>query len=93
MKDLTLTCLAAFLMLSSVGVCSPAAQPKSQSGAGKLVLSHAEYLDRIQAVWMAQMIAQRTGGRFEHQPSSVLAFTPLAHLPGHAPVVRSSFLA
>ena len=54
--------------------------------AGTLVLSHAEYLDRIQAVWTAQMIAQRTGGRFEHKPASTLRFTPLSHLPGYAPV-------
>jgi len=32
------------------------------------------------------MIAQRTGGRFEHQPASVLPQTPLSHLPGYAPV-------
>ena len=32
------------------------------------------------------MIAQRTGGRFEHQPASALKMTPLATLPGHAPV-------
>jgi ADP-ribosylglycohydrolase len=51
-----------------------------------LVLSHAEYLDRIQAVWTAQMIAQRTGGRFEHQTASTLPITPLSHLPGYAPV-------
>src|SRR5229473_5963174 len=51
-----------------------------------LVLSHAEYLDRVQAVWTAQMIAQRTGGRFEHQTASTLRITPLSHLPGYAPV-------
>jgi len=49
-------------------------------------MSHAEYLDRVQAVWMAQMIAQRTGGRFEHQPASVVKVTPLSPMPGHAPV-------
>ena len=51
-----------------------------------LELSHAEYLDRIQAVWTAQMIAQSTGVRFEHQPASTLRSTPLSHLPGYAPV-------
>jgi hypothetical protein len=51
-----------------------------------LTLSHAEYLDRIQAVWTAQMIAQRTGGRFEHKPASTLPITPLSKLPGYAPV-------
>jgi hypothetical protein len=51
-----------------------------------LLLSHAEYLDRVQAVWTAQMIAQRTGGRFEHRTASTLRITPLSHLPGYAPV-------
>ena len=51
-----------------------------------LELSHAEYIDRVQAIWTAQMIAQLTGLRFEHQPASVLRDTPLSHPPGHAPV-------
>jgi len=51
-----------------------------------LVLSRAEYLDRIQAIWTAQMIAQMTGVRFEHQQASSLPVTPLSHLPGYAPV-------
>ena len=51
-----------------------------------LTLSHADYLDRVQAVWTAQMIAQKTGARFEHQPASSLRVTTLAHLPGYAPV-------
>ena len=51
-----------------------------------VTLSHAEYLDRVQAVWTAQMIAQRTGGRFEHKPASALRTTPLSALPGYAPV-------
>ena len=32
------------------------------------------------------MIAQRTGGRFEHQTASALPITPLCQLPGYAPV-------
>jgi hypothetical protein len=40
----------------------------------------------MQAIWTAQMIAQMTGVRFEHQPASTLPFTPMTHLPGHAPV-------
>jgi hypothetical protein len=51
-----------------------------------LVLSHDEYLDRVQAIWMAQMIGQITGVRFEHQVASALPVTPLSHLPGYAPV-------
>jgi len=61
-------------------------QREAAPTAGTLVLSHAEYLDRVQAVWTAQMIAQRTGGRFEHKPASALPVTPLSHLPGYAPV-------
>ncbi len=51
-----------------------------------LLLSRAEYLDRVQAIWTAQMIAQITGVRFEHQPASTLPVTPMTHLPGYAPV-------
>ncbi|MGP0017736.1 MAG: ADP-ribosylglycohydrolase family protein [Candidatus Sulfotelmatobacter sp.] len=51
-----------------------------------LALSRAEYLDRVQAIWTAQMIAQITGVRFEHQQASVLPVTPMTHLPGYAPV-------
>jgi len=63
-----------------------AERPEATSTAGTLVLSHAAYLDRVQAVWTAQMIAQRTGGRFEHKPASALRITPMSHLPGYAPV-------
>lgn len=58
----------------------------AQAASPILTMSHAEYLDRVQAVWTAQMIAQRTGGRFEHQTASTLPITPLSHLPGYAPV-------
>lgn len=51
-----------------------------------LTISHAEYLDRVQAIWTAQMIAQMTGLRFEHRQASTLPVTPLTHLPGYAPV-------
>ena len=61
-------------------------QRKADTPTQTLAMSHAEYLDRVQAVWTAQMIAQRTGGRFEHQPASTLRMTPLSHLPGYAPV-------
>lgn len=62
------------------------AQPMASPANQTLTLSHSGYLDRIQAVWTAQMIAQRTGGRFEHQPASAMPATPLSHLPGYAPV-------
>jgi len=51
-----------------------------------LTLTHAEYLDRVQAIWTAQMIGQLTGLRFEHQTASVLPQTPLSQPPGYAPV-------
>lgn len=50
------------------------------------MLSRSEYLDRVQAIWTAQMVAQMTGVRFEHQQASALPATPLTHLPGYAPV-------
>jgi len=61
-------------------------QRKISSLTRTLDLSHAEYVDRVQAIWSAQMIAQLIGLRFEHQPASVLRETPLSHPPGHAPV-------
>ncbi|MBS1853109.1 MAG: ADP-ribosylglycohydrolase family protein [Acidobacteria bacterium] len=51
---------------------------------GVLTLSHAEYLDRVQAIWMAQMIGQMTGVRFEHRQASVLPVTPMSAPHGHA---------
>jgi len=76
----------ALTVFCSACLHSQATKHKVRADAGTLVLSHAEYLDRVQAVWTAQMIAQRTGGRFEPHPASVLKITPLATLPGHAPV-------
>jgi hypothetical protein len=66
---------------------SLAAQAEStERSSSWLVLSHAEYLDRVRAIWTAQMIAQMTGVRFEHQPASAVPVTPMTHLPGYAPV-------
>jgi len=67
-----------FLVLSA-SAGSTASQARLARN-GKLQLSRAEYLDRVQAIWMAQMIGQRTGLLFEHLPASVLKDTPL--LPG-----------
>ena len=89
MKNLTsvLVNILAFVMLS-VSVLPGQVPQKREAppGTETLALSHAEYLDRVQAVWTAQMIAQRTGGRFEHQTASALRVTPMSHLPGYAPV-------
>jgi hypothetical protein len=51
-----------------------------------LLLSRADYLDRVPAIWEAHRIGQITGVRFEHQPDSTLPVTPLTDLRGDAPV-------
>jgi hypothetical protein len=88
MKDPASTSLiVAFAMVTTAFSHGQApGQPRALPATATLVLSHAEYLDRVQAIWTAQMIAQRTGGRFEHQPASTLPVTPLSQLPGYAPV-------
>ena len=52
----------------------------------KLVLSRAGYMDRVKAIWMAQMIGQWTGLLFEHQVASVIENTPLRPSKGYAPI-------
>jgi hypothetical protein len=82
--------LFVFVVISTSSVwsaCAPGQTRAPQpSSADTLTLSHAEYLDRVQAIWTAQMIGQMTGVRFEHQPASVLPTTPLTHPSGSAPV-------
>jgi hypothetical protein len=73
-------------MLSTSFLHGQVSGPRTGAATQTLALSHAEYLDRVQAIWTAQMIAQRTGGRFEHQPASTLPMTPMSQLPGYAPV-------
>jgi len=69
------------------GAQTPNAPRAASPGSSNvLALARAVYLDRVQAIWTAQMIAQMTGVRFEHQPASTLPVTPLSHLPGYAPV-------
>jgi hypothetical protein len=58
----------------------------AETSSTTLRLSREEYLDRVRAIWTAQMIAQLTGLRFEHQPASTLPMTPMTHMPGYAPV-------
>ena len=79
-RRLISTVVFAALFLRSA--TTPAASPSPRT----LVLSRAEYLDRVEAIWTAQMIAQMTGVRFEHQPASTLPVTPMTHPKGHAPV-------
>src|SRR5882762_1417480 len=52
----------------------------------KLQLTRADYVDRVQAIWTAQMIGQRTGELFEHLPASVLNHTPLIQGKGFAEI-------
>lgn len=77
--------LAVLILLCSAAHAldpKPASEPPSRT----LTLSRAEYLDRVQAIWTAQMIAQMTGVRFEHHPASVLPVTPMTEPQGYAPV-------
>jgi hypothetical protein len=79
---LCIVALVTFAAHSQHPVQAVSTDPSSTS----LLLSRAEYLDRVQAIWTAQMIGQITGVRFEHQPASAMPVTPLSHLPGYAPV-------
>jgi hypothetical protein len=67
--------LAALAVLSQ---CYAAPQPR------QLVISRSEYLDKVQAVWTAQMIGQLTGLLFEHKTASVLKPTPFVPGKGFA---------
>src|SRR5690348_11896698 len=78
-----LPCVIALVTLVAQSQALP---PEASANHASLVLSHAEYLDRVHAIWMAQMIGQMTGVRFEHRTASALPVTPLTHLPGYAPV-------
>src|SRR6266852_431363 len=71
-------CMLIIALCSYMTVGSPLV---GASGArkGYLVISRSEYFDRAKAIWMAQMIGQLTGLRFEHRTASVLSNTPLVH--------------
>ena len=87
MKKRTGSLLCIVAIFSCVAHTQPRRQAVSiEPSSRSLLLSRAEYLDRVQAIWTAQMIAQITGVRFEHQPASTLPVTPMTHLPGYAPV-------
>lgn len=57
MAVLTLLCFASHGLDAKL---SSESEPSSRT----LTLSHSEYLDRVQAIWTAQMIGQMTGVRF-----------------------------
>ncbi len=87
MKKQTTFLLCIVVLFTCVAYPQHALQAASTERSSRMLfLSRAEYLDRVQAIWTAQMIAQMTGVRFEHQPASTLPVTPLTHLPGYAPV-------
>jgi hypothetical protein len=87
LKALTCVCVTTLCMSCSRPASTLASTPSEKvSPVRELKLSRAEYLDRVQAIWMAQMIAQLTGLRFEHKQASAVPETPLSHLPGYAPI-------
>src|SRR5882757_5898144 len=70
--------LCSYLTTGSSSACASPVQK------GRLVMSQSEYLDRVNAIWMGQMIGQLTGLRFEHRTASVLSNTPWVHGKGFA---------
>jgi hypothetical protein len=77
--------LNAVLFISSPYSNAATVQPASEEHR-LLVISRAEYLDRVRAIWTAQMIGQWTGLLFEHQVASTLENTPLRPSMGYAPI-------
>ncbi len=71
---LTFAALAVFN--SSAGYAAPAPR--------ELVMTRSEYLDRVKAIWTAQMIGQLTGLLFEHKTASALKDTPQVRGRGFA---------
>src|SRR5260370_38371668 len=59
--------LCSYMTLGSSVVCASPVQK------GHLVMSRSEYLDRVNAIWMGQMIGQLTGLLFKDKPASVLS--------------------
>ncbi len=78
--------LATLLPLGNTHQPPQSAAAPNHSASRVFSLSQAEYLDRVKAIWTAQMIAQMTGARFEHQVASVLPVTPMTVASGYAPV-------
>lgn len=70
--------LCTYMTVGSPLACASSVQK------GHLVMSRSEYLDRVNAIWMGQMVGQLTGLLFEHKPASVLSDTPLVHGKGFA---------
>jgi hypothetical protein len=77
--------LIGIIFFSSASLTS-AASHSERLRHGQLAISRAEYVDRVKAIWIAQMIGQWTGLRFEHQVASVLKNTPWRPTKGYATV-------
>jgi hypothetical protein len=60
-------------------VAAPAASAQEQ-----WTISRSDYLDRVQAIWTAQMIGQLTGLLFEHKAAAALKNSPLVMGQGSA---------
>ncbi len=87
MNKMPIRFLSAALFFTLTSLLSPASRAKPAEAPAKLLeLSHINYLDRVKAIWIAQMLAQLTGGRFEHKQASTLPTTPMTDPPGYAPV-------
>jgi hypothetical protein len=71
--------------LAALPSLAPPARP-AEAQARLLEQSHAQYFARVLAIWIAPMLAQMTGGRFEHKQASTLPTTPMTDPPGYAPV-------
>jgi hypothetical protein len=84
--NINLRTAALFSMLLVVMPVTSSLAFASSVRKGHLVMSRSEYLDRSRAIWMAQMIGQLTGLRFEHRTASVLNNTPLVPGKGFAEV-------
>ncbi len=87
MKSLPVNVTALFGII--LGLCTFRDLAVSQSRPpehGQLVISRAEYLDRVRAIWTGQMIGQWTGEVFEHKVASALKNTPFHPGKGYAPV-------
>ena len=80
-----LVCLLPIALWFPASAYAQSASPHS-APLGSLILSHDEYLDRVQAIWTAQMIGQMAGLPFEHQQGSAMATAPMPKFPGYAPV-------
>jgi hypothetical protein len=74
--------IGSFALLAAVAFNAGAGY--AASAPRELAMTKSEYLDRVKAIWMAQMIGQLTGLVFEHKTASVLKDTPFVRGKGFA---------